>query len=100
MVHTPGPSTTPANTQIRLRAMILVAATSALVFLLTHTVASRQATTPLFSEMRWRMIGPFRGGRTLTASGVPGQSNEYYFGAVGGGMSCKDIDRRETLGPL
>ncbi|HZU45170.1 MAG TPA: hypothetical protein VE994_21000, partial [Terriglobales bacterium] len=36
--------------------------------------------------MRWRMIGPFRGGRSLTAAGVPGQPDTYYFGAVGGGI--------------
>ena len=36
--------------------------------------------------MRWRLVGPFRGGRTLTATGVPGQPNLFYFGAVGGGV--------------
>src|ERR1051325_11084535 len=36
--------------------------------------------------MRWRMIGPFRGGRALTAAGVRGQRDVYYFGAVGGGI--------------
>ncbi|MGH9452750.1 MAG: WD40/YVTN/BNR-like repeat-containing protein [Terriglobia bacterium] len=32
------------------------------------------------------MIGPTRGGRALTATGVPGQPNVFYFGAVGGGV--------------
>ena len=36
--------------------------------------------------MHWRMIGPFRGGRALTAVGVPGQPSVFYFGAVGGGV--------------
>ena len=36
--------------------------------------------------MRWRMIGPFRGGRSLTATGIRGQRDVYYFGAVGGGV--------------
>ena len=40
----------------------------------------------LFSGMRWRLVGPFRGGRTLTAVGVPGASDRFYFGAVGGGV--------------
>jgi len=40
----------------------------------------------LSSAMRWRLIGPSRGGRALAVSGVAGQPNLYYFGAVGGGV--------------
>ncbi|HEV2495558.1 MAG TPA: hypothetical protein VG204_21070 [Terriglobia bacterium] len=40
----------------------------------------------LFSGMRWRLIGPFRGGRTLAVAGIPEDPNVYYFGAVGGGV--------------
>ncbi|MDQ3743789.1 MAG: hypothetical protein M3444_05350, partial [Acidobacteriota bacterium] len=36
--------------------------------------------------MRWRMIGPFRGGRTVGASGVPGRPNVYYVGVNNGGV--------------
>lgn len=36
--------------------------------------------------MQYRLIGPFRGGRSLTASGVPGDPNTWYFGSVGGGI--------------
>ena len=32
------------------------------------------------------MVGPFRGGRTVTATGVPGEPEHFYFGAVGGGV--------------
>jgi photosystem II stability/assembly factor-like uncharacterized protein len=39
-----------------------------------------------FKGMRYRMIGPFRGGRSLTAAGVPGDPTTYYFGATGGGV--------------
>ena len=39
-----------------------------------------------FQEMRWRMIGPFRGGRVLGVTGVRGEPDVYYFGAVGGGV--------------
>ena len=45
----------------------------------------------LFSGLRWRMIGPFRGGRVAAATGVPGRANEFYFGAVNGGV-WKTID--------
>jgi photosystem II stability/assembly factor-like uncharacterized protein len=40
----------------------------------------------LFQELRWRLIGPFRGGRTLAVTGVRGQPEVYYFGSVGGGV--------------
>ena len=36
--------------------------------------------------MRWRSIGPFRGGRVTAAVGVPRQPLVYYFGATGGGV--------------
>jgi len=40
--------------------------------------------------MRWRLVGPFRGGRALAAAGVPGNPNVFYFGAVGGGVWRSD----------
>src|SRR5512141_1165283 len=43
------------------------------------------------SGLKWRMLGPFRGGRVAAASGVPGRPNEFYFGAVNGGV-WKSID--------
>ena len=36
--------------------------------------------------MSWRNIGPFRGGRSVTSSGVVGDPMTYYFGSVGGGV--------------
>jgi photosystem II stability/assembly factor-like uncharacterized protein len=44
----------------------------------------------LFAGMRWRLVGPFRGGRALAAAGVPGNPNLFYFGAVGGGVWRSD----------
>ena len=41
---------------------------------------------PLFKGMKYRNIGPFRGGRSLTAAGIPGDPTTYYFGATGGGV--------------
>ncbi len=43
-------------------------------------------TTPAAAAMRWRLVGPFRGGRVLAVTGVRGQPNTYYFGAAGGGV--------------
>src|ERR1700685_2465657 len=41
---------------------------------------------PQFKGMKYRLVGPFRGGRSLTASGVAGDPNTYYFGSTGGGV--------------
>ena len=36
--------------------------------------------------MKWREVGPYRGGRSCTVTGIPDQPNVYYFGATGGGV--------------
>ncbi len=46
----------------------------------------QQFDQKFFSEMRWRCIGPFRGGRTVAISGVPHQPNVFYMAAVNGGV--------------
>jgi photosystem II stability/assembly factor-like uncharacterized protein len=48
--------------------------------------ALAQPPAGLFDGLRWRLIGPFRGGRAVTATGIPGDPNTFYFGAVGGGI--------------
>lgn len=40
----------------------------------------------LFKALKWRGIGPYRGGRALAVSGVPGDPDTFYFGAVAGGV--------------
>jgi hypothetical protein len=40
----------------------------------------------LYQDMHWRNIGPFRGGRSTTATGVTSQPLTYYFGSTGGGV--------------
>jgi len=40
----------------------------------------------LYSGLRWRSIGPFRGGRVDAVAGVPGRPDEFYFGSVNGGV--------------
>ena len=54
---------------------------------------------PLFRGMKYRAIGPFRGGRSLTAAGIPGDPTTYYFGATGGGV-WKSIDGANTWSPI
>ncbi len=53
----------------------------------------------LFAGMKYRLIGPFRGGRSLAVTGVPGNPNVYYFGAVGGGV-WKTTDGALTWQPM
>ena len=45
----------------------------------------------LFSGLRWRSIGPARGGRSIAAAGTSARPLEYYFGATGGGV-WKTVD--------
>ena len=58
-----------------------------LSLVLCFVVASFAQVDPtLVGGLQWRQIGPFRGGRVLAVTGVPGDPNTYYFGAVAGGV--------------
>jgi photosystem II stability/assembly factor-like uncharacterized protein len=57
-----------------------------LASLLVALPAAAQTVSPqLFNDMKWRLIGPFRGGRSVAVSGVPGDLT-FYFGSVDGGV--------------
>jgi photosystem II stability/assembly factor-like uncharacterized protein len=62
-----------------------IAICSALVLLFPLSLLA-QVNPVLVGGMKWRQIGPFRGGRVLAVAGVPGDPNTYYFGAVAGGI--------------
>ncbi len=49
----------------------------------------------LYEGLEYRLVGPFRGGRSAAVTGVPGEPNLYYFGATGGGI-WKTIDGGRT----
>jgi photosystem II stability/assembly factor-like uncharacterized protein len=72
-----------------------------LVFLLVSVLPSlaQQVDPAVFAGMRWRLVGPFRGGRALTATGVPGDPHLFYFGSVGGGV-WKSTDAGNTWEPI
>ncbi len=57
-----------------------------LLFFLLATTATAQLDPKLFQELRWRSIGPFRGGRTVAAVGIASQPNVFYIGVNNGGV--------------
>jgi photosystem II stability/assembly factor-like uncharacterized protein len=61
--------------------------------------AQQEYDPKLYAEMRWRCIGPFRGGRTVAITGVPKQPNVFYMAAVNGGI-WKTDDFGRTWNPI
>jgi photosystem II stability/assembly factor-like uncharacterized protein len=71
----------------------------ALLFFIGTLAMAQQLPTGLLREMHWRSIGPFRGGRTRAATGVPGRPNVFYIGQVNGGV-WKSDDYGRTWNPV
>jgi photosystem II stability/assembly factor-like uncharacterized protein len=70
-----------------------------LAFAASLAANAQQVDSKTYNGMKWRLIGPFRGGRVITVAGVPNQPNTYYFGAVAGGV-WKTTDGGNTWDPL
>ena len=75
------------------RRLCLLVASLPLFALAVSAAAPSPAATPagtvdekLYKGMKWRQVGPFRGGRALAIEGVSGEPDTYYFGAVAGGV--------------
>jgi photosystem II stability/assembly factor-like uncharacterized protein len=79
--------------------LIRVAAAAALLVSATESAPLAQMDTSLFAGLRWRSIGPNRGGRSQTAEGSASRPLEYYFGATGGGI-WKTTDGGLTWRPV
>jgi photosystem II stability/assembly factor-like uncharacterized protein len=59
----------------------------AFIFLLLSVAATAQPVPAEFmGALKWRLLGPFRGGRAVAAAGVPRDPTTFYFGAVNGGI--------------
>jgi photosystem II stability/assembly factor-like uncharacterized protein len=69
------------------------------VLLCTIAAAAQPVPPELISGLKWRMIGPFRGGRVVAVAGVPGDSTTFYFGSVNGGI-WKTIDAGVVWTPI
>lgn len=72
---------------------------SAAGLLLCVLVFAQSFSPQLFNSLRWRMIGPFRGGRTVGAVGVPAQPGVFYIGVNNGGV-WKTTDYGRTWKPV
>ncbi len=59
----------------------------------------QQIPPTLYSNLQWRCIGPFRGGRTVAATGIPGNPNLFYIGVNNGGV-WKTTDAGRTWFPI
>jgi photosystem II stability/assembly factor-like uncharacterized protein len=53
---------------------------------LSSVLAQDSVDPALFSGLKWREIGPWRGGRVTAVTGIPGNDQVYYMGATGGGV--------------
>ena len=62
-------------------------------------VAAQTVPAKYYEQMKWRNVGPLRGGRSLGVSGSPGRPLEYYFGATGGGL-WKTTDGGQEWAPV
>jgi photosystem II stability/assembly factor-like uncharacterized protein len=69
------------------------------VFLSIGSCTAQQISENTYQELHWRMIGPFRGGRTRAATGVASQPNVFYVGQVNGGV-WKSDDYGRTWTPI
>jgi len=67
---------------VRLRYLLAVLVS----FVVLTFAAAQPIPSELYSGLKWRLIGPFRGGRVIAVAGIPGSSTTFYFGSVGGGV--------------
>src|SRR5215831_15588426 len=78
---------------------LLITAVAGLTAVVPRAQSVGRVDPALFEELRWRHIGPFRGGRTKAAAGISSQPNVFYVGAVNGGV-WKTTDAGRTWTPI
>jgi photosystem II stability/assembly factor-like uncharacterized protein len=80
---------------VKYRTLFVVVFTCVFCF----SALSQSVDRSLYQSMRWRMIGPFRAGRTVGAAGIPSQPNVFYIGVNNGGV-WKTTDAGRTWQPI
>ncbi len=83
----------------RLPRLVIIAITALLVAFPVSALGEQAFVPNLYQELHWRMIGPYRGGRTRAVAGVAGQPNVFYIGATNGGV-WKSNDYGRTWNPI
>ena len=84
---------------MKLPRLVPSALAGGLLFTLFQAIPAAQMDISLFAGLRWRSIGPSRGGRSQAIAGSPSRPYEYYFGATGGGV-WKTTDAGLTWRPV
>ncbi|HET7441078.1 MAG TPA: hypothetical protein VFJ47_07240, partial [Terriglobales bacterium] len=69
------------------------------LILLATSASGQQYNPDSFKGMKWRSIGPYRGGRVLAVTGIPGEPYTFYFGGVAGGV-WRTVDGGNSWVPL
>jgi len=65
---------------------MIVAVLAVAALSLPAAAVARTDPDSTFQALSWRLVGPFRGGRSVTATGVAGEPDTYYFGSADGGV--------------
>ena len=69
------------------RAVVALLLTIQVFIYLPQTQAQQKGyDANLMKGLKWRLVGPYRGGRSVAVAGVSSQPNVFYFGATGGGI--------------
>jgi photosystem II stability/assembly factor-like uncharacterized protein len=70
-----------------------------LLLALAAPLSVAAAAPDALGDLKWRSIGPYRGGRVLATAGDPGAPNHFYFGSVNGGV-WESGDAGRTWSPV
>src|SRR5262245_47913303 len=85
--------------RLTMRRVSTVPRLAALLALASAPLLAESIDPSLYGDLRWRLVGPFRGGWGTVAEGVPDDPSVYYFGNAAGGV-WKTVDAGRTWAPI